>query len=72
MEKLRGVGAGTASGSEEFCLKKKGVNTELDDETNIAIYLNPVKMYYLFPFTPTSEIVQHVVQYSARCTDSIA
>ena len=45
MEKLRGVGTGTASGSEEFCLKKKGVNTELEDKANIATYLNAVKIY---------------------------
>lgn len=57
MEKLKGVGAGTASGSEEFCLKKKGVNTELDNKANVATSLNPVKMQYLFPFTPRSELV---------------
>lgn len=57
MEKVKGVGAGTASGSEEFCLKKKGVNTELDNKANVATSLNPVKMQYLFPFTPRSELV---------------
>ena len=61
MEKMRGVGAGTASGSEEFCLKKKGVNTELEDKANIATYLNPVKIYtcggFIFIFGKTNTIM---------------
>lgn len=54
MEKLRGVGTGTASGSEEFCLKKKGANTELEDKANIATYLNAVKMY-IFSHLPQGQ-----------------